>query len=150
MNRKRIIGIDPGKGGGVAIFWEDGKREAHPYKNDEDTFELLESIASGEAETTVFLELVGGFAGVRHPGSFMFNFGDGFGYYRGLLRGLEISTRLVRPQEWQKGIPGLKGLKGDDRKRALKVHAARIFPELKPTLKTCDAILIADWGRRQG
>ena len=49
----------------------------------------------------------------------------------------------------QKGIPGLQGVKGADRKRAMKEHASRLYPNSKITLKTADALLIADFGSKQ-
>src|SRR5690606_26138113 len=95
-------------------------------------------------------ELVGGYVGGKgNTGSSMFAFGDGYGYMRGLITAYHIPLHLVRPQTWQKGIPGLAGNEKPQRKRALKEHAGRLFPSLKGvTLKTCDALLIAEWGRR--
>lgn len=148
MMLKRIIGIDPGAGGGIAIFWEGGKIELHPYRDDEETYEILSDV--GDIDVKAYIELVGGYVGgAGQPGSSMFRFGDGYGYYRGLLRALRIPYHKVTPQAWQKPIPGLKGLKGQQRKRALKAHAATIYPMIKTTLKTADALLIADWGSKQ-
>jgi hypothetical protein len=147
----RLISVDPGKSGGLAIFWEGGQIEAHPYRDDEETYSLLSDAVSGDPPGLVcYMELVGGYVGGGgQPGSAMLRFGEGFGYYKGLLRGLGIPLRLVTPQKWQAGIPGLAKLKGEARKRVLKAHAGRIFPDLKPTLKTADALLIGDWARRQ-
>jgi hypothetical protein len=80
----------------------------------------------------------------------MFNFGNGYGFIRGLLAANLIETHLVRPQTWQAGIPGLHGVKEKPaRKRLLKEHAARLFPTAKITLSTADALCIADYARRQ-
>jgi hypothetical protein len=78
----------------------------------------------------------------------MFRFGEGYGFVRAIPFAYRVRVELVRPQTWQAGIPGLAGKKGVERKRALKEHAARIFPDTKVTLSTCDALLIGDWARR--
>ncbi len=78
----------------------------------------------------------------------MFNFGDGFGYLRGLLAMAGVKLVLVRPQQWMKGIPGAIGAEKSARKRALKEHAARLFPSLKVTLKTADALCLAEYARQ--
>jgi hypothetical protein len=150
-----LIAIDPGASGGVVTVWPDGKLEAVGMPDDADMRDLIEECRLNANVNgygiVCFMELVGGFiAGMPVPGSAMFNFGDGFGYIRGLLAGYRIETRLIRPQEWQAGIPGVRGQKEKAvRKRALKEHAARLFPALKVTLKTSDALCLADFGRRQ-
>ena len=62
--------------------------------------------------------------------------------------GLGLPVRLIRPQEWQRGIRRVADTKDAARKRALRDEATRIFPNVKLTLKTADAALIADYGRR--
>jgi len=57
----------------------------------------------------------------------------------------EIPFTYVRPQVWQKGLSGLKGLVSSKRKGALKNHAKRLFPKLKVTLATADALLILNY-----
>lgn len=152
---KRILAIDPGASGGIVELFPDGRVVSVPMPDDGDARDLVESFAlSAKTEgvqVVAYMEQVGGFiAGMPAPGSAMFNFGDGYGYLRGLLAAHRIETRLVRPQQWQAGIPGLHGVKDKPaRKRALKEHAARLFPSEKVTLKTADALCIADYGRRQ-
>lgn len=150
----RLLCIDPGASGGVVEIYPDGKVIAFAMPDDADLRDAVREFARGaerEGERAVcYLELVGGFiAGNKLPGSAMFNFGDGYGYIRGLLAAHLIETHLVRPQDWQVGIPGVRGQKEKAvRKRAMKEHAARLFPHLKVTLKTSDALCIADFARR--
>lgn len=151
---KRILAIDPGASGGIVELYPDGRVTACAMPDDADLRDQIRDFARN-AETegqpaVAYLELVGGFVGGNPaPGSAMFNFGNGYGYIRGLLAAYLIETRLVRPQEWQTGIPGVRGQKEKAvRKRALKEHAARLFPAAKVTLKTSDALCIADFGRR--
>jgi hypothetical protein len=151
---KRILAIDPGASGGVVEYYPNGRIVAVAMPDDGDLRDMIGDFASRsreESEQTVcYMELVGGFiAGNKLPGSAMFNFGNGYGYLRGLLSANRVELRLVRPQQWQAGIPGVFGVKEEPkRKRALKEHAARLFPSIKVTLKTSDALCIADYARR--
>lgn len=147
MMDKIIIGIDPGANGGVC-FMASERADAFALKSlVELKSELVELKRKGRP-LKAFLEEVGGFIGKAQPGSSMFKFGRSMGEIVGLLTGLEIPFETVRPQVWQKGLPGLIKLTGIERKRALKEIATQHNPELNPTLKTCDAILIAEYGRR--
>lgn len=142
-----IIGIDPGKSGAFCEMWPDGKVDTFPMFSDSDMRDYFKAIIQFNTPT-VYLEQVGGFIGKAQPGHHMFVFGDGYGCIRGMLLAYHIKFELTRPQTWQRGIPGAQGLKGPDRKRALKEHAARLFPNIKVTLGNADALLIADYGRR--
>ena len=145
------IGIDPGCGGGLCALWEGKEPILYPMMDDQELRDWCEELTQAQVESTltVYLEQVGGYIGKPQPGSAMFNFGNGYGFIRGLLSANRIKTVLVRPQTWQKGIPGLQGVKGADRKRAMKEHASRLYPNSKITLKTADALLIADYGSKQ-
>lgn len=153
------IAIDPGASGGFAIQYPDGRiqLEAMP---DTDA-DILDMITSAQAQAAIegvpvmaVLEKVGGFVAPRaggggaQPGAYMFNFGEGFGFLRGALLALGIPLRMVMPKEWQKQL--LLGSVPDKsaRKRALKSKAQELYPDLKPTLSTCDALLILDWANR--
>lgn len=143
-----IIGIDPGLGGGVAVF--DGEKScAFPFSTMSETEEFLVELVKGESssllkafveEPPVFFQGAGG--GLASQAKLHRNLGQ----YEGLLMGLGIPFETVPPKKWQKGLPGLAKLKGVERKRALKNLAVQRYPQLKPTLKTCDAILIAEYG----
>lgn len=152
---KRILAIDPGASGGIAELYPDGRVHAYAMPDDADLRDGFEAFVQNAAreghQVVALMELVGGYiGGNKLPGSAMFNFGSGYGYLRGLLAMLRVELRLVRPQEWQAGIPGVRGEKDKgNRKRALKEHAARLFPSEKVTLKTADALCIADYGRKQ-
>jgi hypothetical protein len=153
---KLIIAVDPGASGGVAIFNTIKKHlEIHAMPEDADLRDLLETLAAtyGAAHIVCYLEQVGGFINVGGVnvgvGPAMFNFGDGFGYVRGIVDTLRIRRVMVRPQVWQKGIPGLvPKMKSNLRKRALKEYAARLFPDQKVTLKTADALALLEYAKR--
>ena len=150
-----VLGIDPGKSGGYAL-WEAGELvevAGFDKHSDADIVQAFRDIHQRSlvdgVKLVAYLEQVGGYIkGNPMPGSAMFKFGESFGLLVGTLIALGISFRRVRPQEWQKGLQGVTGLKGVDRKRKLRDLATEIYPLSNPTLKTADAILIADYGAK--
>lgn len=146
-----IIAIDPGAHGALCFITPRGPRPVVHKTADTPPLEALRDATCGTEprECVAYLEKIGGFiAGKSLPGSSMFKMGHSAGYWEGMLAAFGVRTILVRPQDWQAGIPGTKSTKGADRKRALRAEAIRRFPEMKPTLDTCDALLIADYGQR--
>ena len=143
-----IIGIDPGVSGGIALI-DSGSIFLRPFKKGECPSEALNEVVGlcFEPPTTV-IERVGGFIGKPQPGSAMFRFGQHAGFLQGWLSGRQIKTVFVTPQTWQKGLTGLQP-SGPERKRGLCAEAKRLFPHSKVTLATCDALLIANWMKKQ-
>jgi hypothetical protein len=143
---KLTIGIDPGKSGGYAIAWGSlAKIHLHNLGEDFEFVEHMQDLKDHPDVTSIeaVVELVPPFAGKMIPASSSFKLGESYGYLQGVLRMAEIPFTLVRPQEWQKGLSGLKGLTSNKRKKVLANHAKRFFPSTKGiTLKTADAILI--------
>lgn len=150
MNFQRIIGIDPGLSGGLAFITADGRTVTHSTKSTPPLEALQDATAGVEAASCVaYLERVGGFIkGKSLPGSSMFKMGHNAGYWEGALAAMGVRTITTTPQNWQAGIPGTSGKSGPDRKRSLQAEAIRRFPGLKVTLQNCDALLIADFGRK--
>lgn len=142
---KLTIGIDPGKSGGYAVAWG-GLHDIklHSYGEDFEFVEFVQDLKDHPIITCIdcVVEDVPSYAGKNVPSHTSFKLGKNCGVIEGTLRMAEIPFDLVRPQVWQKGLSGLKGLTGTERKRALKNHAVRLFPKLKITLATADAILI--------
>jgi hypothetical protein len=144
---KITIGIDPGKSGGYAIAWGKSYSSINLHTLGED-FEFVEHIHDlvdhpDVTSIEAVVELVPPFAGKMIPSSTSFKLGENYGFIQGVLRTAGIPFTLVRPQEWQKGLSGLKGLTSNKRKKVLMNHAKQFFPNTKGlTLKTADAILI--------
>jgi hypothetical protein len=116
-----------------------------------DLVHLLHAIAGEADEVVAIVEEVGGYIGKAQPGSRAFTFGRNFGFILGVLQSLGVRVELVRPQKWQKAL-GLGTASGCASKTAwknkLKASARRLYPNLKPTLGTADALLILDYARR--
>lgn len=142
-----VIGIDPGASGALAYITARGGVVVHKVKDGDLAGALSDAEAAGEAQIVAYLENVPTFiAAASKP--VHAKLGRAFGYWEGLLAGRGVRTILVRPQDWQKSLPGMVAKKGTERKRALRDEAARRFPQVKVTLDNCDALLIADYGQR--
>lgn len=143
-----IIGIDPGKSGGIATITLDGQTafaEKIP-KTERDACDLLRSL---KAEAVfLYLEKVAAMPG--QGVSSTFNFGMNYGFLRGLITALEIPFEEVLPSKWQGALscrPRKKSSK-TEHKNALKQKAQQLFPRIKMTHAIADALLIAEYGRR--
>lgn len=147
MKYLRFIAIDPGATGALAYIDDRGRAVAHPIKTVDPLDALLDAVGDvGTRNCICFMEKVGGYIkGNPAPGSTMFNFGENYGTWKGLCRGLGIRLELVTPQKWQKGVNGVASTKGQDRKHALQDAARLRFPGLKPTLATSDALMLASY-----
>ena len=144
---KKVIGIDPGKGGGVAII-TDETVEVHNCPRTVAAMAHLMGmcfINVAVYRTKVFLEKVWSFPTDGRAGSF--TFGENYGQWQGILASHEIDPVLVTPKMWQSHFEIQKELKKDIRKRILKQIAIERCPSTKKiTLKTADALLIAIYG----
>ena len=144
---KKVIGIDPGKGGGIAVI-TDETIKVFPCPQDVDEMAILIGMCLSDISsyrTRVFLEKVWAFPTDGRAGSF--TFGCNYGQWQGILAAHELKPTLVTPKEWQSYFEIKKGLPKNVRKKALKQMAIDRCPYIKRvTLKTCDAIMIAIWG----
>lgn len=148
-----IIGIDPGLSGGVAMLRSSAEyHEALKMPDtDKDLWQLLVSEA-GVNECVAFVEQV--HAGPKMASSAAFKFGGNVAAIRMACLAADIRLEYVTPQKWQKEF-GLivkgRGLGQDDtaKKNRNKARAQELFPGLKITHAIADALLIAEYGRRQ-
>jgi len=146
------IGIDPGKSGAIAVI-----QKGHGTTNvttipmpetDRDMWEVFENYVDGDVIAVV--EKVGGYvAGNPAPGSAMFNFGMNFGKLIMACVGNGLILHEITPQKWQKGLgipPRNKDKEnGTKFKARLRQKAQRLYPKLKITNNTADALLIAHY-----
>lgn len=136
-----FIGIDPGKSGGIAVI-----RSEH---------EVVTTKLDGVTERDVWLWLAQYEPGVAfieavHSSPQMgvksaFTFGQSLGFLRGVLVASGIRFEAVSPQRWQKAMGCLS--QGD--KNRTKAKAQELFPWLKVTHATADALLLAEYAKRK-
>lgn len=152
----RYVGIDPGVTGGFAWI-EDAAVEVAKMPQTEEAIAGLIEVVTKAKPIRVMMEKVGGYIqssgprcpvchqqSLRQPGHTMFSFGRITGVVAGCLHGLGIAFTEVEPARWQSiyKLP-LKGKKQDERKRVMKQHAQNLYPTVKVTLATADALLLA-------
>ncbi len=151
--QKIIIGIDPGKGGGLAVSVGGVITEFHKYPTTQQDlyYTMHEILGKWNGKPLAYIEQVHAFP--TDGRSSAFKFGTNYGIWKGLLLGMQIDYKLVAPQTWMKSLGLSKDKK--ERKNQLKEMAQGIinnqnnFNELKNkrvTLHTSDAILISGYG----
>ena len=75
-----------------------------------------------------------------------FKFGKNYGFLRGLLVANRVAFDQVSPQRWQKSLSLQKKSKEETKtqhKNNIKGKAQQLYPQLKVTLATADAIMLA-------
>lgn len=147
FKQRKIIGIDPGKNGGISVYTCDENRIIESVKMPETMQELYSMLYSYKYNSVCYLERVQGIPGNGAAG--MFNFGRGFGHLEMALLALKIPYVEVTPQKWQKALQlGHKGTKTATQwKNKLKERAEQLYPGVKVTLSVADSLLIVEYGR---
>ena len=150
-----IVGIDPGRSGGIAI-WTDSGVEVHKMPATEmDMYSILCHIP-GSTRTgcgaVAFVEKV--HASPQMGVVSAFKFGRSVGEIHMMCIALGMRLEYVTPQKWQKHFGlilsgrGL-GQRNTDKKNRNKARAQELFPGIKCTHATADALLILEYGRQQ-
>jgi len=85
-----------------------------------------------------------------------FRYGAMYGLLIGIVHGLGLSWRVVKPRRWQNDM--LAGLNRRDTKQAAYLAASSLYPRVdfratarsvKPHSGMVDALLIAEWNRKE-
>ena len=151
-----IIGIDPGKTGGLSL-WVGGVYETTKpipiikgkSKSEYDIrnfVDLLTDWDSFMSPPFVYVEKV--HAMPKQGVSSCFTFGEGYGIIKGVLSAMGLNYELVTPQRWTKTV--CMDLPGTDNKQRVKVLMSQKFPQVKIPQYLYDAFLIGYWGTLQG
>ena len=154
-----IIGIDPGQKGGIAfIINNEVTGSSMPLVGKELDIQtivnMIEYNRHREEYNTDNLAIVEKVHSMPKQGvASSFKFGKNYGTLLGILGTLAIPVQLVTPQAWKKLI--LAGTKKD--KNAAIEYVSMKYPDFKlirpgcrkPHDGICDAICIAEYGRRQ-
>ena len=141
-----FVGIDPGKSGAIAVCGPQFAMTAWPLKDrtDADIRDLLLEIHRwSDGGPFAYLEKVN-----AHPKqgiSSTWKFAENFGMLKMALTCCNIPFDLIAPGVWQKKMSCLSG--GD--KNVTKRRAQELFPGMKITHATADAILLAELCRRE-
>lgn len=157
-----MLAIDPGLSGGMA--WEKDDKvyiESMP-KTPKDIFELLENISGSFHTIKCYIEKAGTYVS-GNSGPAAAKFARHCGMLEGFLIALGISYQEILPSVWQQNFIGKpnypkipKEIQGNARKRVLaqrkkerknkiKIRAQALYPDLKITLATSDALGILSY-----
>lgn len=157
-----IIGIDPGLDGSLARLsgtnyetWDTptAKDGTHRVLLPVEMLGIL-NVAAGISppdQVIVFIEKVKSFP--KQGSTSAFNFGEGYGLWKGLVVALGFRIEQVLPQTWQKVM--YAGMQGG--KESSIIRCQELFPKADLTKGPrtrklhdgrSDALLIAEYGRR--
>ena len=150
----KIIGIDPGLSGGIAILennkvlnmfdmpvMSEGKKNKRQLNSAQLVSLIKENISSND-EIAVVVEQVNAMPGQGVTS--MFNFGQTFGAIKGVCAALELPIFLVRPSKWKKYFELINSSKDSSRTKAIEMYPI-LSDQLskKKDVNKSDAILIA-------
>ena len=143
-----IIGVDPGKSGGMAVLSDGRLLDAIPMPlvgKDIDAHGIRDFIdAWGNSTAVVALEEVHSLP--RQGVASTFTFGMGYGIVIGVALGAGYAMRMVRPAEWKR----LVGIPAGSEKDASFAKATMLFPDMRDRWKlkkhdgVAEAALIAE------
>lgn len=146
-----LVGIDPGRKGGIAIFRGTQLVSAGPMptnKEGMDYGKIVKILRFPDSDKIAYIERV--HAMPSQGVVSMFSFGKGYGSLLGILHSLGYDVREVRPQDW-KGFYSLKGKNKDASIRKCK----ELYPDidLRPSRRCrtdsdgiAEAVLIGRYG----
>lgn len=139
----RIIGIDPGKSGAIAVIEDWRLTDVYSF-NGKTEEEIANYISHIDYPSIFFIEDV--HSSPQQGVASAFTFGRGYGFLLGVLMGRNYSVKKVRPTEWQGALGCLSG--GDKKipfELAKKIY---MFDRIKGAFNrsSADAVLIAHYG----
>ena len=150
----RIIGIDPGLSGGIAILddlkiydifdmpiMSEGKKNKNQL-NSAQLVNILNKHVLKKENTFVIVEQVSAMPGQGVTS--MFNFGQTFGAIKGVSAALTLPIFFVRPAKWKKYYELINSSKDSSRTRAIEMYPSFSHQlAKKKDVNKSDAILIA-------
>ena len=150
----KIIGIDPGLSGAIAVLennkvlgiydmpvMADGKKSKRQL-NSAQLVSIIKQNTSNNDELVIVVEQVNAMPGQGVTS--MFNFGQTFGAIKGVCAALELPIFFVRPSKWKKYFELLNSSKDASRTKVIEMYPS-LSNQLskKKDVNKSDAILIA-------
>ena len=150
----KIIGIDPGLSGAIAILENNkvlnifempvmsaGKKNKRQL-NSALLVNLIKESIENSGEVAVVVEQVNAMPGQGVTS--LFNFGQTFGSIQGICAALELPIFFVRPSKWKKNFELITSTKHSSRTKAIEMYP-KLSNQLakKKDVNKSDAILIA-------
>ena len=151
----RIIGVDPGLSGAIAILDEkkvvsiydmpvmsEGKKNKRQLNSAQLVNIIKDHKYNDNDEITVVVEQVNAMPGQGVTS--MFNFGQSFGAIKGVCAALNLPIFFVRPSKWKKHFELINASKDSSRTKVIEMYPS-LSNQLtrKKDVNKSDAILIA-------
>lgn len=143
------IGVDPGASGGLACISNTHVWAHHMPSTTADVWDWFIHCQVDDDSVAV-IERV--HAMPKQGVTSMFKFGQSYGMLDAMLTAVGIPYEHVLPSVWQRGLQIPSRRKTETRtewKNRLKEKAQQLFPGVSITLKTADALLIAEYCKRK-
>lgn len=158
INGTVFVGIDPGVNGGISWIGSQLSFAVKMPTTELDLFKEIHRIKAAHFCCHAIIEKVHASPRrdkfgqeVKNGAASMFKFGQSYGSLRMALIAAGIPFDEVTPQKWQKELGLIRSNKNETitaKKNRHKAKAQQLFPELKITHATADALLIAEYCRR--
>tara|TARA_B100000073_G_C23518549_1_gene486881 strand:+ start:162 stop:608 length:447 start_codon:yes stop_codon:yes gene_type:complete len=145
----KIIGIDPGLSGAIAIFennkvisifdmpvMSEGKKNKRQI-NSAQLVSILKDNIQAEDEVCVVVEQVNAMPGQGVTS--MFNFGQSFGAIKGVCAALNLPIFFVRPSKWKKHFELINSSKDSSRTKVIEMYpslSSQLSKKKMPTNQT--------------
>ena len=150
----KIIGIDPGLNGAIAILKDnkvlslhdmpvmaEGKKNKRQI-NSAQIVNIIKENTKLSEEIVVVVEQVNAMPGQGVTS--MFNFGQTFGAIKGICAALNLPISFVRPSKWKKYFELINSSKDSSRTKAIEMYPILSNQlEKKKDVNKSDAVLIA-------
>ena len=150
----KVIGIDPGLSGAIAILEEkkvigvfempvmaEGKKNKRQL-NSAQLVNIIQDNLNNREEAIIVVEQVNAMPGQGVTS--MFNFGQTFGAIKGVCAALKLPIYFVRPSKWKKHFELINASKDSSRTKVIEMYPS-LSNQLtkKKDVNKSDAILIA-------
>ena len=144
MENRVFIGIDPGINGGIAIIYNDAYTVQKCPNTIQEMADVLITLKDQAPNLPMYTVIEKCHSMPGNSGRSMFTFGNNYGQWIGILATLKIPYTEVIPNKWMKWF-GSMPKERKARKNHLKHLAQQRYPDVKITLATSDAMLIANY-----
>lgn len=148
--KELVIGIDPGNSGAVVFITLDGRNvffEKLKDKTEKDVFDIIHSFAHSAA----FCVIEGVHSMPKDSAKAAWAFSASYHGLRMALVACKVPFDKVSPQKWKKHFDCIikdKEATKTQKKNITKAKAQALFPHVKITHANADALLIAEYTRR--
>lgn len=145
-----IIAIDPGMSGAISFI---DREQCVAVQSMPDTiYDIKSMICDLQLDSdirAVIIEKVGGYM-PGNSGPAAVKFARHCGQLDGLVAGMQLPVEYITPTKWMKAVLLTVPKEKNDRKNAIKLKMQQLYPHLKVTLKTADALGILTYALEKG